>query len=388
MGRDKLWIEMAGRPVWRWSLDTLLSLPEVTTVAVVTPAGSADRFRSVLPDPARCLVTDGGATRAASVLAGLHALSTAGVADEAVVLVHDAARPAASLELMQRVLAEGTLRGAVVPGLPVRDSLRRVEVEPEGGDRLAGPVDRSGLVAAQTPQAARLGTLREALEAALEQGADVTDDAEALLAAGVPVHLIPGEPANVKLTDPGDELLLAAVLRSRAVPLHDVSAPEPRARVGIGFDAHRLVRGRPLRLGGLTFSDEARGLAGHSDGDAVLHAVTDALLGAARAGDIGQLFPKEERWSGADSRELLALAVRRIRDAGCRPASVDVTVVAQRPAISPRVAEMAAAIGQAVGLPSDAVTVKGTTSDGLGFAGEEGIAAYAVAAVVPVESEA
>ena len=386
MGRDKLWIEIAGRPVWRWSLDTLLSLPELTTVAVVTPAGSADRFRGTLPGRDRCVVTDGGATRAASVLAGLRALSTAGVADEAVVLVHDAARPAASRELMQRVLAEAARRPAVVPCMPVRDSLRRVAAD--GGDRLVEAVDRSGLVAAQTPQAARLGTLREALEAALEQGADVTDDAEALLAAGVPVHVIPGEPANVKLTEPDDELLLDAILRSRAVPLRDVSAPEARARVGIGFDAHRLVPGRPLRLGGLTFSDEARGLAGHSDGDAVLHAVTDALLGAARAGDIGQLFPKEERWSGADSRELLARAVRRIREAGCRPASVDVTVVAQRPAISPRVAEMAAAIGQAVGLPTDAVTVKGTTSDGLGFAGDEGIAAYAVAAVVPVESEA
>ena len=153
-------------------------------------------------------------------------------------------------------------------------------------------------------------------------------------------------------------------------------------RVGIGFDAHRLEAGIPLKLGGLAFPEEPRGLAGHSDGDVALHAVIDALLGAAHLGDIGSLFPEgDSQWDGADSGELLKLTGERLSAAGLRPLGVDLTIVAARPAIAPEREAMEHRIAELVGLGDGSVSVKGTTSDGLGFAGSEGIAAHAVARV-------
>lgn len=157
-------------------------------------------------------------------------------------------------------------------------------------------------------------------------------------------------------------------------------------RPGIGFDAHRLVEGRPMRLGGLAWADEPRGPQGHSDGDAALHALIDALLGAASIGDVGVLFPPaEDAWQGADSADLLERAVRRLAEHGWRPASVDLVVAARRPLIAPRRAELVSRIGELLGIDPGAVSIKGTTSDGLGFAGDEGIAAWAVAVVEPTE---
>ena len=172
-------------------------------------------------------------------------------------------------------------------------------------------------------------------------------------------------------------------MRDRAVEA--LSPPEvpPGGRAGIGFDAHHFEPGRPLRLGGLTFADEPRGLAGHSDGDAALHALIDALLGAAHLGDIGSLFPPDDpAWTDADSAELLALALERVRSAGFEPTGADLVIVAARPAIGPVRDEMEARIASILGIDPSRVSVKGTTSDGLGFAGEEGIAAYAVTVVV------
>jgi 2-C-methyl-D-erythritol 2,4-cyclodiphosphate synthase len=154
-------------------------------------------------------------------------------------------------------------------------------------------------------------------------------------------------------------------------------------RAGIGFDAHRLEHGRPLHLGGLAFPDEPRGLAGHSDGDVALHALIDALLGAAHLGDIGELFPdSDERWRGADSADLVRVAVQRVRAAGLRPASADLTIIAAHPAIAPVRSRMEIRVAELLGIVPSQVSVKGTTSDGLGFTGSDGIAAYALALVV------
>jgi 2-C-methyl-D-erythritol 4-phosphate cytidylyltransferase/2-C-methyl-D-erythritol 2,4-cyclodiphosphate synthase len=366
MGVDKLWIDLWGRPAWRWSLDTLLSLSTLTRVAVVVADDRLDDFSSALPSPDRCLLLPGGEERADSVLAGLRALADAGADDRTLVLVHDAARPAASTELVERIVAAAPPHGGVVPMVPVHDTLLRVD---------GMPLDRSDLRAAQTPQLVRLGELRGALEA----GGAFTDDASALASAGLPVIAVRGELTNRKLTEPGDEEILRGVLRARSAPL-DVPNTQP-GRPGIGFDAHRFEAGRPLRLGGLEWPDEPRGLVGHSDGDAALHAVIDALLGAAGMGDIGTLFPSDARSAGADSGEMLRLVVEGIRASGCEPTAVDLTIIAARPAIAPRRDEMAIRIAGLMGLPTAAVTVKGTTSDGLGFAGGEGIAAYAVSAV-------
>jgi 2-C-methyl-D-erythritol 4-phosphate cytidylyltransferase/2-C-methyl-D-erythritol 2,4-cyclodiphosphate synthase len=191
---------------------------------------------------------------------------------------------------------------------------------------------------------------------------------------------VQGEPGNQKLTEPGDEELVASVLAARSLPLAAPAVGEGQ-RAGIGFDAHRFGDEGALRLGGVDFKGEPR-LVGHSDGDAAVHAVIDALLGAAAAGDIGSLYPPDDsHWKGADSGDLLRGAVSTLATAGWRPISVDLVIVATRPAIEPRRAEIAARLAELCGIDAAAVGVKGTTSDGLGFAGSEGIAAFAVAVV-------
>lgn len=382
MGGDKLWIELWGRPVWRWSLDALLAVPELTRVALVVPPGEVERFRALLPKAAtdRCLVVEGGEVRSASVEAGLMSLADAGVSSSTIVLVHDAARPAVGSWLIDGVVAAARDGAAAIPVLPVADTLKQVD-----DGLVEATVSREGLGAAQTPQAASLGILLAALAAARVRGGEPTDEAAALTAIGVPVRAVPGDAANRKLTEDGDLLVLRAVLREQAIGA--VEAPMPLAnsgRSGIGFDAHRLEPGIPLKLGGLAFPDEPQGLAGHSDGDVALHAVIDALLGAAQLGDIGTLFPEgDDRWEGADSGELSRLTAGRLRAAGLRPHSVDLTIVASRPAIAPKREAMERGIEELLGMPGGSVSVKGTTSDGLGFAGAEGIAAHAVVSVEP-----
>ncbi|MDQ3691396.1 MAG: 2-C-methyl-D-erythritol 2,4-cyclodiphosphate synthase [Chloroflexota bacterium] len=380
MGTDKLWTDLWGRPTWRWGLDVLLASPGLIRIAVVVPADAVERFREALPPGGddRCLIVPGGAARADSVIAGLWALTGAGHADETLVLVHDAARPALTVGLVGSIAAAAAEGGgrAVVPVVPIVDSLKRVR-----GGRVVAPIEREEIAAAQTPQAATLGALRAAIEEAHAWSRPITDDAGALAAAGVPVHTVPGDPANRKLTELGDVASMRAVLAERVASIKP-SASARGGRVGIGFDAHRLVAGRPMRLGGLTWEGEPRGPLGHSDGDAALHALIDALMGAAGFGDIGLLFPADEpAWEGADSADLVTRAVSRLGEHGWRPTNVDLVVAAARPVIATRRDELKARIAELVELDAGAVSIKGTTSDGLGFAGEEGIAAWAVATV-------
>jgi len=382
MRREKLWIELWGRPVWRWSLDALLAVPELARVALVVPPGEVERFRAVMPQAStdRCLLVEGGEVRSASVEAGLMALADGGVSSSTIVLVHDAARPAVGASLIEAVVGAARDGGAAIPVLPMADTLKRVD-----DGLVEATVSREGLGAAQTPQAASLGILLAALDAARVRGGEPTDEAAALTAIGVPVRAVAGDPANRKLTEDGDLVVLRAVLRERAIgALEPQAPPASAARSGIGFDAHRLEPEIPLKLGGLAFPDEPLGLAGHSDGDVALHAVIDALLGAAHMGDIGTFFPEgDSRWSGADSGGLVQLTVERLRAAGLRPLSVDLTIVASRPSIASRREAMEHRIADLLGVSDGSVSVKGTTSDGLGFAGGEGIAAHAVAGVEP-----
>ena len=379
MGSDKLWEDLWGRPAWRWSLDVLLADADLASIAIAVPSEAVERFTDALPPgDGRCLVVAGGDSRPDSVIAGLWALTGAGHADDTLVLVHDAARPAVTPELVRTVVdAARAVNGAVVPVVPVTDSLKRVR-----GERVVAPVEREEVVAAQTPQAARLGALRAAIEEAHAWGRPITDDAGALAAAGVPVHVVAGDPANRKLTEPADLVPMRAQLAAAATGVA-LEAP-PGARWGIGFDAHRLVDGRPMIVAGVSFPDEPRGPEGHSDGDAALHALIDALLGAAALGDVGALFPSDdEAWAGADSADLVTRAVERLREAGWRPESVDLVVAAARPRIADRRDELAKRVAGLLGVKPAAVSVKGTTSDGLGFAGDEGVAAWAVASVEP-----
>jgi 2-C-methyl-D-erythritol 4-phosphate cytidylyltransferase/2-C-methyl-D-erythritol 2,4-cyclodiphosphate synthase len=377
-GGDKVWVDMWGRPVWRWSLDTLLSVPGIERVALVVAPDALDRFSGVLPGDVadRVQVIAGGAERTDSVVAGITALTAAQVEEDTPVLVHDAARPAATVELMVRVVAAVRAGTGVVPLVAVPDSLKTVD----GSGAVTSMVDRDAVQAAQTPQGATLRQLRAAMEETHAWGRPTTDEASAMASGGIPVRGVEGEPMNRKLTDPGDDAMLRATLAGWSSPLRAPQLAEG-ARAGIGFDAHRLEEGRALHLAGLHFPQEA-GLVGHSDGDAALHAVIDALLGAASLGDVGTVFPADnERFRDADSGELLSLAVTRLREAGWQPASLDLAIVARRPPIAPRRDEIVARLAQLTGIPKEGISVKGTTSDGLGFAGGEGIAAYAVATV-------
>jgi 2-C-methyl-D-erythritol 4-phosphate cytidylyltransferase/2-C-methyl-D-erythritol 2,4-cyclodiphosphate synthase len=381
-GEDKLWVDLWGRPTWRWSLDSLLSVPGMAMVALVTAADAIERFSAALPPDVnnRVAVVAGGAERTDSVVAGITALTAARVPEDTPVLVHDAARPAATAELMVRVVAAVRAGTGAVPLVRVADSLKLVDAD----GSVRGMVDRDEVHAAQTPQGATLQQLRAAMEETHAWGRPVTDEASAMTSGGIPVRSVEGEPMNRKITEIGDEAMLRAILASWSTPL-SVPTMSGAGRAGIGFDAHRLEEGRELHLAGLHFAGET-GLAGHSDGDAALHAVIDALLGAAGIGDVGSIFPPDdERFRDADSGELLRVAVERLRDAGWQPASLDLAIVARRPPIAPRRDEIVARLAELTGLAADAISVKGTTSDGLGFAGSEGIAAFAVATVTALE---
>ena len=388
MGTDKLWADLWGRPTWRWAFDALVATPGLERIAVTVPSDAVERFRDALPPDAfeRCDVVPGGEERADSVIAGLRALKAAGFDDAALTLVHDAARPGVTPELVRAVAEAAAAAGedAVVPVVAVPDSLKRVR-----GGRVVGPVDREEVTAAQTPQAASLGALRAAIEEARAWNRPVTDDVGALAAAGVSVRVVPGDPRNRKVTEPSDLDALRGMLAAASTPIAAPgSAAElpPGVRCGIGFDAHRLVPGREMRIGGLLFADEDRGPEGHSDGDAVLHALIDALLGGAQLGDVGALFPPgSAAWEGADSRDLVRRAVARLAAHGWRPTAADVAIAVATPAIGPRREEMVEVLAALLGVELDAVSVKGTTSDGLGFAGAEGIAAWAVAGVTRLE---
>jgi 2-C-methyl-D-erythritol 4-phosphate cytidylyltransferase/2-C-methyl-D-erythritol 2,4-cyclodiphosphate synthase len=379
-GTDKLWIDIWGRPVWRWSLDALLAVPGMALVAVVVPLEGIERFREALPPEVgeRVQVVAGGQERTDSVVAGIARLTAARLPEDTPVLVHDAARPAASPELMVRVVSAVRAGTGAVPVVAVPDSLKSVD----SARTITGAVDRDGVLAAQTPQGATLKQLRAAMEESHAWGRPATDEAAAMTSGGISVVGVDGEPMNRKLTDPGDDAALRAMLASWSVPLSAPALVEGM-RAGIGFDAHRLEAGRELRLAGLSFPGET-GLAGHSDGDAALHAVIDALLGAGGVGDVGSLFsPDDDQFRDADSGELLRTAVARLREAGWRPAGLDLAIVARRPPIGPRRDEIVARLAELTGLEPSGIGVKGTTSDGLGFASAEGIAAFAVATVAP-----
>ena len=349
-GRPKPYSVLGGRRVLDWSLAAARGVAD--GVVLVVPADRADR-----PEPAADVVVAGAATRSGSVRRGLAAVP----ADAEVVVVHDAARPLATPALF-RAAVDAVRAGAqaAVCAVPVTDTVKEVD-----GTTVVATLDRTRLWAVQTPQAFSGSALRAAHEAEGE----ATDDAALLEAAGTPVVVVPGAASNLKVTVPGDLVVAEALVGTSP-------------RVGQGFDVHPLSDdpARLLVLGGVVFEGE-RGLAGHSDADVVAHAVADALLGAAGLGDLGGHFPDTDPvWAGADSIGLLGEVVRRVAEAGWRPANADCTVVLDRPRLAPHRDAMETCLGAAVGAP---VSVKAARAEGLGALGRgEGIACTAVALVV------
>jgi len=357
----KQYLPLLGRPVLRHAAEALLREGGVAAILPVTPPGEEAALAAMLEGLPLLPPVAGGATRQASVKAGLEAL--AADAPDAV-LVHDAARPVVPPGTVPAILAALRDLPGAIPAMAVADTLKRGE-----GGRIVETVPRAGLFRAQTPQGFRFAALLDAHRGAT---AEATDDAQLLEAAGLPVALTPGDESNVKITWPGDLARVEAAMLARLIP-----------RTGTGFDVHRIVAGRPMILCGVRIPSPV-GLDGHSDADVGLHALCDAIYGALAEGDIGRWFPPSEaEWKDADSARFLRHAAGRIAARGGMLANADVTLICERPKIAPHAEAMRARLAALLGVEAGRVSVKATTTERLGFAGRgEGIAAQAAATVL------
>jgi 2-C-methyl-D-erythritol 4-phosphate cytidylyltransferase/2-C-methyl-D-erythritol 2,4-cyclodiphosphate synthase len=368
-GVPKQYRPIAGQPMIRRSAQALVACPAVEAVLAVIGAGQEAMAEAALAGLDLPAPVAGGATRQASVRLGLEALADRGAPD--LVLVHDAARPFASPALVARVVDALAGAEAVLPVVPVVDTLKRLDAS----GAVAAEVPREALARAQTPQGFRFTTLLEAHRR--HAGTACTDDTGVVALDGVPVATVPGEEENVKVTTEDD------LLRAEARLAPAVLDGRPRRWVtGSGFDVHAFAAGRRLVLCGIEVPHE-RGLAGHSDADVALHAVTDALFGAMADGDIGSHFPPSDpAWKDASSDRFLRHAVERLGQRGGRLEHVDLTIIGERPKIGPHRDALRASLARIAGLAIEAVGVKATTTERLGFCGrEEGLAAQAVVTV-------
>ena len=356
-GLPKQWRPLAGRPVVAHALAAFAGMARVL---VIHPDDRA--LAESVADGA--LIVEGGATRAASVRAALEALAGSGVTK---VLIHDAARPTASPDLIARVVAALDHAQGAAPALPVTDALWT------GADgRVTGTRDRNGLFRAQTPQGFAFDAILAAHRA---HAGEAADDVEVARAAGIDVVMVTGDEANQKLTFPGDFIRAEQALRMTGAPM-DV-------RMGNGYDVHAFCAGDGVWLCGIKVPHH-KALLGHSDADVGMHALTDAIYGALAEGDIGQHFPPSDpQWKGADSQIFLKHAADLARTRGFTITSADVTLVCERPKIGPHAVAMRQALAAIMGVDVARVSVKATTSERLGFTGrEEGIAALATAVLV------
>lgn len=356
MGFDKLsYCLPDGRTVLETSCALFVAHPAVDELVLVAGGNrpQCEAIAAACPKP--CTVVQGGTTRADSVHNGLAA------AKGQLVAIHDAARPFASEEVITQVLQAAAKTGAAAPAVPVKDTIK---VADKDGKVVTTP-DRATLYAVQTPQCFDRALYLQALEAVSgEKASLVTDDCSLFELAGLPVTLTAGDYANLKITTKED------------------LQKENTMRIGHGYDVHRLVEDRKLILGGVEVPYE-KGLLGHSDADVLLHAVMDAVLGAAALGDIGQHFPDTDpAYKGADSLALTREVAKSIAAHGYKVGNIDATILCQRPKLAPHIPAMRKNIADAFGLPLDAVSVKATTEEHLGFTGEGlGIAAHAVALI-------
>ncbi|WP_421791576.1 bifunctional 2-C-methyl-D-erythritol 4-phosphate cytidylyltransferase/2-C-methyl-D-erythritol 2,4-cyclodiphosphate synthase [Hyphobacterium sp.] len=358
-GLPKQFRDLNGKPVLAHTLYVFRSHPLVDDILVVIHEDDEAYFKDHF-DQDGLSYCFGGNTRSKSVRNGIEALASRPIER---ILIHDGARPYLSTDLIDQLLLSLDTHSAVIPGLPQTDATFEV-----AEDCLVAPVNREQLVRAQTPQAFRFGVIREAFKHASED-APAPDEASLALAHGVDVAVIPGDPGNSKLTFAEDFQM----------PDNSTAALTVS---GQGFDVHRLAEGEGVWLCGVFIACPLR-LIGHSDADAGLHALTDALLGAICAGDIGQHFPPSDpQWKDAPSSRFLAHAVELARRRGARPLHADVTLICERPKIGPHRDAMKQIIAELMGLPTARVNVKATTTEGLGYTGRgEGLAAQAIVTV-------
>jgi 2-C-methyl-D-erythritol 4-phosphate cytidylyltransferase/2-C-methyl-D-erythritol 2,4-cyclodiphosphate synthase len=364
-GLPKQYRMLAGKSVLRRSIEAFLNHERVNAVQVVIHPDDRALYEATsagldLPPP-----VEGGATRQQSVAFGLESLT----GDEAIVLIHDAARPFVSPVLIDRCLEAADAQAGSTPALPVTDSLRR------GETFLTAEVDRIGLLRVQTPQCFPLGAIRALHRRLAERAFD--DDAALAIAGGLEIRAVEGDEANFKLTTEQDFARAERFLAARMV-----------SRVGLGFDVHAFAAGEALWLGGVEIPHD-RGLKGHSDADVLLHAVTDALLGAIGEGDIGVHFPPSDpQWRGAPSSLFVEHARGLIAARGGRIDHVDATLICESPRLAPYRDGIRSCLADLLAVPLGRISIKATTTERLGFTGRgEGIAAQAVATVRMPEEE-
>ena len=368
--RPKQFLEIGGGSILALSLRAVAASDLIDEIVVALPhdyvESTARAWAGTLPKP---LLFVGGGERRQDSVAGAFAC-TSSSAD--IILIHDAARPFVTSDIIARTIDAATTHGAAIAAIPVSDTVKQVGDVSAGGSRpIRGTIPRDTIFLAQTPQAFRRDVLARAI--AEGQHLDATDEAMLVERLGLPVHVVHGDVKNIKVTTPED--LTEARRRSEGEGL------SPRlTRIGTGYDLHRLVAGRPLILAGVRIPFDL-GLDGHSDADIVCHAVTDAVLGAAAAGDIGRLFPDTDpQWKDADSIALLAGAVARVAALGYRVSNVDVTVIAQQPKLLPHLDVMREKLAAALQVDRQAVSIKGKTNEGVDSTGRgEAMACHAVA---------
>lgn len=362
MGRPKLLIPLCGKTVLERTLRAFDASCADALVVVTRPEDQAAFQEAALSLRTPCRFVSGGATRQESVANGLRAVEE----QTTLIAVADGARPLITPEEIDRVIQKASETGAAAAAVRVKDTIKQAD----GNGVIVGTPDRATLWQVQTPQVFDAALYRKAMAAALEAGADLTDDCQLVERLGVKVTLVEASYENLKVTTPEDVVTAEAIIKRRG---------GVRMRIGHGYDVHRLTEGRPCIIGGVEIPFE-KGLLGHSDADVLTHAIMDALLGAAALGDIGGLFPDTDpAFKGADSIALLREVVARVTEKGYTIENIDATVLAQRPKLKPHIEAMREVISRACGIELDRVNLKATTEEGLGFTGAmEGIAAHAV----------
>lgn len=364
MGRPKQFLPLAGRPVCEWALQAFLDCPEVAAVALVMSPENVKEHGPRLAS-SRVVIVEGGATRMGSVQNGFKALPT----DVDVVAVHDGARPLVTPAVIRATVTEALRSGAAVAAVPAKDTLKRAGA----GRVVAETPDRSSFWQAQTPQTYRRSVLDEALKRFAHE-ADATDESQLVERAGHKVTLVEASYENIKITTPEDLVTASAHLAARA--------GGSTARTGFGYDIHKLVEGRPLMLAGVRIP-HTKGLLGHSDGDAVLHAACDAVLGAMAEGEIGIAFPPSDpKFKDLDSKRIVAHVLEKVAARGASIVNLDVTLIAEEPKLKPHYEAMTASLAAVFGLPRAKVNLKAKSNEGLDAVGRgEAIACHAVATV-------
>ena len=360
--QPKQLLTLAGIPILQHSVDAFIRCEIVSSVVVALPPELASEPPAYLRARTKPVhIVSGGDRRQDSVA---HAFAV--IADRAdVVAIHDAVRPLVTDAVIRRTVDAAAESGAAIAAIRARDTVKRAD----RAGTIIETLSRDEIYLAQTPQAFRTAVLRDALALAH----DATDEATLAERAGHQVRLVEGDVRNVKITDAGDLVMAENLVRADA-------APGPALRIGNGYDLHRLVAGRPLILGGVAIPFE-KGLEGHSDADAVCHAVTDAILGAVGAGDIGKHFPDTDgAWKGANSLDLLARAAAMVRNGGFTIANVDVIVITQKPKLAPHIDAMRRNLAGALACDRSQISVKGKTNEGVDSTGAgDAIAVHAVA---------